>query len=148
MSTSDAFGKPTSLSYQLPVPNGNEYRLKTVTEPFWPELASILQAASASRIVTFLPPELHLDTLVLLTARHCKLPVTTGSVFDLPWTVAATKIQQADCLISTASVLPFLATALEKTDSVSSISTVITVGEKSPSLALDQAKHHTLALPF
>ena len=144
----DAFDTPPEMSYVFPVKTPTGYRLYRTNQPAWPALEALFKTHQIKRPLAFLPPELQLDTLFLHAARHTNIPATSGSVFDVGWSVAAAAAISIDCLVTEARVLPFIAEALSKAGLSEQITMVVVIDGKSPYPTLAQAPHYNLPHPL
>lgn len=145
----DHLGNKTGIEYVFPVKTDNGYEIKRIKDPSWPALEEIFKEAQVKRPLSFLPPELQLDQLFVHATCRLKIPATVGSVFELPWTIAAAEKVDADCVVSDINVLPYLAEALETNNLAQNIKCVVTVGElQAGELYLKNAIHHTISHPL
>ena len=88
-------------------------KIVSVNDFVWPELKLVLENNRPEAVITFLPPERHMEPLILSVTMAVGIPLACGSVYDLPWTVQAYIYSGATCILSEAKVLPYLLKALK-----------------------------------
>ena len=79
----------------------------------WSEMETFLESNQPQAVMTFLPPERHLEPLLLSITMKRGIPLVCGSVYNLPWSVQAYHYSNANCIVSEAAVLPYLLRVLK-----------------------------------
>ncbi len=104
-------------------------KIVSVNDLVWPELKLFLDTNRPEAIISFLPPERHLEPVILSVTMLTGIPLVCGSVYDLPWTVQAYTYSGATCIVSEISVLPYLLKALESRHKVTTPLQLILVSD-------------------
>ena len=104
-------------------------KIISVNDLVWPELKLVLDNNRPKAVITFLPPERHLGSLILSVTMSMGIPLVCGSVYDLPWTVRAYIYSGATCIVSEAHILPYLLKALKKKQALTTLPKLILVSD-------------------
>lgn len=143
------FKRDGKTSYIFPVRTKDGYSYLEQVDPLWVELKDIIEEKKLSLLLTFLPPELQLEKLILLTAAQCDTQTTSGTVFDLSWNLAALSAVSHDAIVTTATVFPYLEKELAKNPELCArIACVIFVGETPESTEAHSYEIVPLSHPF
>ena len=104
----------SSAPHLIPVRQSNgSLKIISVNNLVWSELKLVLENDRPEAIMSFLPPERHLESIIFSVTSAMGIPLACGSVYDLPLTVQAYMYSGATCILSEVKVLPYLLKALK-----------------------------------